>query len=61
MFINGLEGETLKEVLKTMGLENYTKEQINDFFQTMMKGFEKADEIVTFKSANSFGTQRMGK
>jgi hypothetical protein len=29
MFINGLEGETLKEVLKTMGLENYTKEQIN--------------------------------
>ena len=28
MFINGLEGETLKEVLKTMGLENYTKEHL---------------------------------
>lgn len=54
MFINGLEGETLKEVLKTMGLENYTKEQINDFFQTMMTGIEKADNVVTFKSANSF-------
>ena len=36
MFSNGLEGETLKEVLKTMGLESYTKEQINDFFQTIV-------------------------
>ncbi len=54
MFINGLEGETLKEVLKTMGLENYTKEQINDFFQTMMTGIEKADEAAIFKSANAF-------
>lgn len=54
MFINGLEGETLKEVLKTMGLENYTKEQINDFFQTLMKGIEKADEAAIFKSANAF-------
>lgn len=61
MFINGLEGETLKEVLKTMGLENYTKEQINDFFQTMMKGIEKADEIVTFKSANSFWYTKNGE
>ena len=54
MFINGLEGETLKEVLKTLGLENYTKAQINDFFQTMMTGIEKADEAAIFKSANSF-------
>ena len=54
MFINGLEGETLKEVLKTMGLENFTKEQINDFFQTMMTGIEKADEAAIFKSANAF-------
>lgn len=54
MFINGLEGETLKEVLKTMGLENFSKEQINDFFQTMMKGIEKADEAAIFKSANAF-------
>ena len=54
MFINGLEGKTLKEVLKTMGLENYTKEQINDFFQTMMTGIEKADEAAIFKSANAF-------
>jgi serpin B len=54
MFINGLEGETLQEVLKTMGLENYTKEQINDFFKTMMAGIEKADEAAIFKSANAF-------
>lgn len=54
MFINGLEGETLKEILKTLGLENYSKEQINDFFKTMMTGIEKADEAAIFKSANSF-------
>ncbi len=54
MFINGLEGETLQEVLKTMGLESYTKEQINDYFKTMMTGIEKADEAAIFKSANSF-------
>ncbi len=54
MFINGLEGETLKEVLKTMGLENFSKEQINDYFRTMMKGIESADEAAVFKSANSF-------
>ena len=54
MFINGLEGETLKEVLKTLGLEQYTKEQVNDFFKTMMEGIEKADEAAIFKSANAF-------
>ena len=54
MFINGLEGETLQEVLKTMGLEGFSKEQINDFFKTMMTGIEKADEAAIFRSANSF-------
>jgi len=54
MFINGLEGETLQEVLKTLGLEDYSKEQINDFFKNMMEGIEKADEAAIFKSANAF-------
>ena len=54
MFINGLEGETLQEVLKTMGLENFTKEQVNDYFKTIMNGIEHADEAAIFKSANSF-------
>ena len=51
MFINGLEGETLKEVLKTMGLENYTKEQINDFFQTaslLKNSYDAKTEAVDF-------------
>ena len=54
MFINGLEGETLQQLLKTMGLEEYTKAQLNDYFQTMMHGIETADEAATFKSANAF-------
>ncbi|MBO7418918.1 MAG: serpin family protein [Bacteroidaceae bacterium] len=54
MFINGLEGESLQEMLKTMGLESFSKAQINDYFKTMMKGIENADEAATFKSANSF-------
>lgn len=61
MFINGLEGETLKEVLKTIGLENYSKEQINDYFKIMMNGIENADEVVAFKSANSFWYTMNGK
>ena len=54
MFINGLNGETLQEVLKTMGLEGFTKDQINDYFKTMMTGIEQADEAAIFKSANAF-------
>lgn len=54
MFINGLHGETLQQMLKTLGLAGYSKEEVNDFFQTMMTGIEKADEAAIFKSANSF-------
>ncbi len=54
MFMNGLSGKTLQELLKTLGLDSYTKEQVNDFFHTMMTGIEKADEAAIFKSANSF-------
>ncbi|MBO7417970.1 MAG: serpin family protein [Bacteroidaceae bacterium] len=54
MFINGLEGKTLQEMLKTFGLEGYSKEQVNDFFKTMVTGIEAADEAAIFKSANAF-------
>jgi len=54
MFMNGMQGESLQELLKAMGLEDYTMEQINSYFHTMMMGIETADEAAIFKSANSF-------
>ena len=35
MFINGLHGETLQQMLKTLGLAGYSQEEVNDFFQTL--------------------------
>lgn len=54
MFVNGLSGETQQELLKTLGMEGYTMDEINNFFKTMLTGLETADEAATFKSANSF-------
>ena len=54
MFINGLEGESLKEMMKTLELEEYSKNDINDYFKTILAGIEQADEAAIFKSANSF-------
>ena len=54
MFLNGLEGNSYQELLKTMGLQDYSKQELNSFFQTMMTGIEKADEAAIFKGANAF-------
>ena len=54
MFLNGLKGTAQQEILKTMGLQDFTVEQVNDYFKTLMDGIEKADEAAIFKSANSF-------
>ena len=54
MFLNGLEGNSYQELLKTLGLQDYTKQELNSFFQTMMTGIENADEAAIFKGANAF-------
>ena len=54
MFANGLEGETLEQLLKTMNLTGFTVDDLNEYFQTMLKGVQEADDQVVFNCANSF-------
>ena len=54
MFANAMEGNTLAELLKTMNLEGFTVGDLNDYYQTMLKGIKEADDQVAFSSANSF-------
>ena len=53
MFQNGIEGKTLEKLLKTQGLEDFKVDEVNDYYKTMIAGIAKADDRVTFTSANS--------
>ena len=54
MFANAMDGNTLTQLLKTMNLEGFTVDDLNDYYQTMLKGIKEADDQVVFSSANSF-------
>ena len=54
MFTNAMDGNTLTQLLKTMNLEGFTVDDLNDYYQTMLKGIKEADDQVVFSSANSF-------
>jgi serpin B len=54
MFVNGLSAEEQQQVLKTLGLENFSVEDVNAYFQTMMEGLADADDVAELHMANSF-------
>ena len=54
MFINGLTPEEQQRVLKTLGLEDFSLEDVNAYFQTMMEGLADADDVAELHRANSF-------
>lgn len=53
MFQNGLVPEDQLEMLKTMGLEDYTAEEVNAYFKTMVEGIVEADDLATLEIANA--------
>ena len=53
MFQNGLVPEDQLEMLKTMGLEDYTAEEVNAYFKTMVDGIVEADDMATLEIANA--------
>ncbi len=53
MFQNGLVPEDQLEMLKTMGLEDYTAEEVNAYFKTMVEGIVEADDQATLEIANA--------
>lgn len=54
MFVNGLSAEEQQRVLKTLGLENFSVEDVNAYFQTMMEGLADANDVAELHMANSF-------
>ena len=53
MFQNGLVEEDQQEMLKTMGLEGYTAEDVNAYFKRMIAGIVEADDLATLEIANA--------
>lgn len=53
MFQNGLVPEDQLEMLKTMGLEDYTIEDVNAYFKRMVEGIVEADDLATLEIANA--------
>ena len=53
MFQNGLVPEDQLKMLKTMGLEDYTADEVNAYFKTMVEGIVEADDLATLEIANA--------
>ncbi|MCR5708945.1 MAG: serpin family protein [Bacteroidales bacterium] len=53
MLANGAEGDTYKEIVNTLGLKDFTIDQVNSYYSTMVNALQKADNSVNFSLANS--------
>ena len=46
VLMNGMEGEAQRQLLKVMGLEGYSIDDVNAFYKAMGMGIDKADAKV---------------
>ena len=53
MLANGAEGETYAEIVKTIGMDGFTLDQVNDCYATLVTALMKADQNVSLSLANS--------
>ena len=53
MLANGAEGQTYSEIVKAIGLGNFTVAQVNDCYTTLVSALLKADRSVSLSLANS--------
>lgn len=53
MLLNGLQGETLQEMLEIMHLSGYTVNEINQYFNDLSVGMVEADNVTRFNASNS--------
>lgn len=53
MLLNGLQGETLQEMLEIMHLSGYTVSEINQYFKDLSVGMVEADNVTRFSASNS--------
>ena len=53
MLANGAEGETYSEIVKAIGMDKFTVDQVNDCYTTLVSALLKADKSVSLSLANS--------
>mgnify|MGYP001632423300 CR=1 FL=1 len=53
MLSNGANGETREEILHTLGLSQYSQEEVNAYFKKLIEGLHTVNSAITVKTANS--------
>lgn len=53
MLSNGANGETRDEILHTLGLSQYSQEEVNAYFRKLIEGLHTVNSAITVKTANS--------
>ena len=53
MLSNGANGETREEILYTLGLSQYSQEEVNAYFKKLIEGLHTVNSAITVKTANS--------
>ena len=53
MLSNGANGETHDEILYTLGLSQYSQEEVNAYFKKLIEGLHIVNSAITVKTANS--------
>lgn len=53
MLSNGANGETHNEILHTLGLSQYSQEEVNAYFKKLIEGLHTVNSAITVKTANS--------
>lgn len=53
MLSNGASGETHNEILYTLGLSQYSQEEVNAYFKKLIEGLHTVNSAITVKTANS--------
>lgn len=53
MLSNGANGETHDEILYTLGLSQYSQEEVNAYFKKLIEGLHTVNSAITVKTANS--------
>lgn len=53
MLSNGASGETHDEILYTLGLSQYSQEEVNAYFKKLIEGLHTVNSAITVKTANS--------
>lgn len=53
MILNGANGETYSQIQTTLGYSDYSLEEINVLYETILSGLNEVDKTVSFSNANS--------